>query len=163
MYLKCSGHLQQRQPFGLLRTFGCLAWVHLPKAKRKKLDDTAIPAIFIGYDEEHKGWKFISNQHNPPIFWSDTARFLENKSWQDCMETQPLQEIDTIQHDNSEDVEDLRYTNEDIHDEQLQRQINHIYRPDKDGTQGIPQPTKSDEIQEGLVDDRIKSAQKVYP
>jgi len=32
-----------------LRVFGCLAFVHVPKEKRKMLDYRAIPGIFVGY------------------------------------------------------------------------------------------------------------------
>jgi hypothetical protein len=32
-----------------LRVFGCKAWVHVPKATRKKLDNKAIQGIFMGY------------------------------------------------------------------------------------------------------------------
>jgi hypothetical protein len=32
-----------------LRVFGCLAFVHVPKQKRKKLDYRATPSIFVGY------------------------------------------------------------------------------------------------------------------
>jgi len=32
-----------------LRVFGCLAFVHFPKEKRKKLDYRATPGIFVGY------------------------------------------------------------------------------------------------------------------
>jgi hypothetical protein len=32
-----------------LRVFGCLAFVHVPKEKCKKLDYRATPGIFVGY------------------------------------------------------------------------------------------------------------------
>jgi hypothetical protein len=32
-----------------LRLFGCLAFVHVPEEKRKKLDSRATPGIFVGY------------------------------------------------------------------------------------------------------------------
>lgn len=68
------------KPFGMLRTFGCLAWVNIPKAKHKKLDKLAIPTIFVRYDKEHKGWRFLVPSHNLPIFWSNSACFLQDKS-----------------------------------------------------------------------------------
>ena len=100
----------------MLPTFGCLAWVHVPKMKRKKLDDPAIPAIFVGYNEEHKGWKFISPKHNPTVFWSNAAKFLENKSWDECTEVTLGYDMDPEYH--MEDIEDIRYTEQDIHDEE---------------------------------------------
>jgi hypothetical protein len=32
-----------------MRIFGCIAYAHVPKEKRKKLDDKSIKCIFIGY------------------------------------------------------------------------------------------------------------------
>ena len=117
-----------RKPFNLLQTFGCLAWVHIPKAKRKKLDDTAIPAIFVRYDKEHKGWKFVSQNHSPPIFWSNAARFIEDQSCNDRTDAIPIQEVDAMHYDDPMDIEHLGYTEEDVHDKGKQ-QVNDIYLP----------------------------------
>ncbi|SOV02232.1 uncharacterized protein UDID_19151 [Ustilago sp. UG-2017a] len=99
-----------QRPFKLLQTFGCLACVHIPKAKRGKLDDSAIPAIFISYDEEHKGWKFVSQHHNPLIFWSNAATFLETKPWNDQANTLPAQDIDGMYYNDSTDIDHFEYT-----------------------------------------------------
>jgi hypothetical protein len=37
-----------------LRVFGCLAFVHVPKEKRKKLNYRATPGIFVGYSISNK-------------------------------------------------------------------------------------------------------------
>ncbi|SPC63572.1 related to retrotransposon protein [Ustilago sp. UG-2017b] len=67
-----------------LRVFGCLAWVHLPKKDRAgKHGARAIPGIMIGYDDEHKGWKFFTPGHTPSIRWSNSATFHEAKGWHD--------------------------------------------------------------------------------
>ncbi|SOV09664.1 uncharacterized protein UDID_19278 [Ustilago sp. UG-2017a] len=117
-----------KKPFNLLQTFGCLAWVHIPKVKRKKLDDTTIPAIFVRYDKEHKGWKVVSQNHSPPIFWSNAARFIEDQSWNDQTDAIPIQEVDAIHYDDPMDIEHLGYTEEDVHDKG-QQQVNDIYLP----------------------------------
>lgn len=39
-----------------LRVFGCLAYVHIPKQTRRKLDNKARPCIFVGYSTEAKAW-----------------------------------------------------------------------------------------------------------
>ncbi|SPC65616.1 related to retrotransposon protein [Ustilago sp. UG-2017b] len=77
----------------LLRVFGCLAWIHLPKEDHAgKHGARAIPGIMIGYDNEHKGWKFHTPGHSPSIRWSNSATFHESKSWHDQPRTQsPLQ------------------------------------------------------------------------
>ncbi|SAM85300.1 uncharacterized protein UBRO_20893 [Ustilago bromivora] len=96
-----------RKPFSLLRTFGCLAWVNVLKAKCKKLDEPAIPAIFIGYDDEHKGWKSLAPSHNLLIFLSNSAHFLQDKSWNDHTDTIPIQDTDTLHYKGMDDIEDL--------------------------------------------------------
>tara|TARA_R110002050_G_C8952307_1_gene513488 strand:- start:65 stop:4858 length:4794 start_codon:yes stop_codon:yes gene_type:complete len=43
-----------------LKPFGCTAYVHIPKALRKKLDSTAVKGIFLGYDEQRAAYKVLS-------------------------------------------------------------------------------------------------------
>ena len=67
-----------------LRVFGCLAWIHLPKKDHTgKHGPRAIPGIMIGYDNEHKGWKFYTPGHSPSVRWSNSATFHEAKGWND--------------------------------------------------------------------------------
>ncbi|SOV02228.1 uncharacterized protein UDID_19147 [Ustilago sp. UG-2017a] len=75
-----------------LRVFGCLAWVHLPRKDHTgKHGIRAIPGIMVGYDDEHKGWKFFT-PHTPSIRWSSSATFHEAKGWHDRPSVQsPLQ------------------------------------------------------------------------
>ena len=35
-----------------LRVYGCKSFVHVPKKERSKLDDKAIPHVFVGYSDE---------------------------------------------------------------------------------------------------------------
>ncbi|SPC68106.1 uncharacterized protein UHOD_12326 [Ustilago sp. UG-2017b] len=118
-----------QKPFALLRTFRCLAWVNIPKAKHKKLDEPAIPAIFVGYDEEHKGWKFLAPSHNLPIFWSNSAHFLQDKSWNNCTDMILIQDTDALHYNNLANIEDLGYDDVDEHDEELQQPLDNIYHP----------------------------------
>ncbi|KAJ1576925.1 hypothetical protein NDA15_003289 [Ustilago hordei] len=76
-----------------LRVFGCLAWVHLPRKDHAgKHGVRAIPGIMVGYDDEHKGWKFFTPGHSPSIRWSNSATFHEAKGWHDRPSVQsPLQ------------------------------------------------------------------------
>ncbi|SAM79905.1 uncharacterized protein UBRO_20569 [Ustilago bromivora] len=115
--------------FSMLHTFGCLAWVNIPKAKCKKLDELAIPTIFVRYDKEHKGWRFLAPSHNPPIFWSNSACFLQDKSWNDRTDTILIQDTDALHYNDLADVEDLGYDTIDEHDEELQQPLDNIYCP----------------------------------
>ena len=38
-----------------LRVFGSIAYVHVPKEKRRKLDSKAEKCILVGYSDEQKG------------------------------------------------------------------------------------------------------------
>ena len=40
-----------------LKTFGCVAYAHIPAEKRSKLDKKSVKCLFIGYSEESKGYK----------------------------------------------------------------------------------------------------------
>lgn len=41
-----------------LRTFGSIAYVHIPKPERKKLDRKSIRCVFVGYSDTQKGYRF---------------------------------------------------------------------------------------------------------
>ncbi|SOV04383.1 uncharacterized protein UDID_17076 [Ustilago sp. UG-2017a] len=103
----------------LMRVFGCLAWVNVPKAKRnnKKLDQRAVAAIFLGYSTERKGWLFYSPDYAPNIFWSNSARFMETQCWSDRSEWRPMSirppPVPTVE----DDLDDLGYTEENLFDE----------------------------------------------
>ncbi|SYW82257.1 uncharacterized protein UHO2_00742 [Ustilago hordei] len=67
-----------------LQVFGCLAWVHVqPKDQQGKYRARAKPAIMIGYDDEHKAWKFCNPDQPASIQWSNSATFHEDKGWSD--------------------------------------------------------------------------------
>ncbi|CAB0002804.1 unnamed protein product, partial [Nesidiocoris tenuis] len=42
-----------------LRVFGCSAWAHIPKQRRKKLDPKSERLIFIGYPEDRRGYRLL--------------------------------------------------------------------------------------------------------
>ncbi|KAJ1036700.1 hypothetical protein NDA10_005666 [Ustilago hordei] len=67
-----------------LRVFRCLAWVHVQqKDQQGKYGARAKPAIMIGYDDEHKAWKFCNPDQPASIQWSNSAMFHEDKGWSD--------------------------------------------------------------------------------
>ncbi|KAJ1042851.1 hypothetical protein NDA14_001856 [Ustilago hordei] len=111
----------------MLWTFGCLTWVNIPQAKCKKLDEPANLVIFVGYDEEHKGWKFLTPNHNPPVFWSNLAHFLQDKSWNNCTDTTQIQDMDALHYNTGTDIKDFSYSDIDTHDEDLQQPLDEIY------------------------------------
>ena len=40
-----------------LKVFGCVSYMHIPVEKRSKLDPKVEKCIFIGYSQEHKGYR----------------------------------------------------------------------------------------------------------
>ena len=43
--------------FDHMQPFGCTVYVHVPKEKRRKLDSKAVKCVFVGYDENIKGFR----------------------------------------------------------------------------------------------------------
>jgi hypothetical protein len=48
----------KRKPnYSTLRVFGCRAWAHVRRKKRKSLEPHAKPCVFLGIPDDFKGWK----------------------------------------------------------------------------------------------------------
>ena len=63
-----------------LRVFGCVAYAHVPKEQRQKLDDKGVKCIFTGYSSESKAYR-LYDPINKKIIISRDVEFLENQSW----------------------------------------------------------------------------------
>lgn len=59
-----------------LKVFGCSAYVRVPDARRSKLDHKAVKLTFVGYSEDHKGYRFLDPSTNR-ITISRDAKFIE--------------------------------------------------------------------------------------
>ncbi|KAL0413028.1 UNVERIFIED_CONTAM: Autophagy-related protein 18a [Sesamum radiatum] len=59
-----------------LRIFGSIAYTHIPHQKRTKLDDKSARYVFIGYDQNFKGYK-LYNPSNEKIVISRVVEFDE--------------------------------------------------------------------------------------
>jgi hypothetical protein len=62
-----------------LRVFGCSAYIHVPKDKRKKLDPKAKKCIFLGYGTSRKGyrlynWKTSGIIHSRDVVFNKLSR-----------------------------------------------------------------------------------------
>lgn len=52
--------LYKRRPtVSHFRVFGCVCYVFVPEQLRTKLEKKAIRCIFVGYDEQKKGWRCV--------------------------------------------------------------------------------------------------------
>ncbi len=63
-----------------LRVWGCVAYVHIQRDKRSKLDSHMEKCIFIGYPEGYKGWKFY-NPETKKVIISERADFDERYTY----------------------------------------------------------------------------------
>ncbi|CAI7757840.1 unnamed protein product, partial [Closterium sp. NIES-54] len=67
----------------MLRVFGCMGLVHVPKEKRDKLQAAAVWAVHLGLARESKGWLMWDPKSNT-IFTTRDAKFMEGlmfKEW----------------------------------------------------------------------------------
>jgi hypothetical protein len=62
------------------KVFGCIAYAHVPKQTRSKLDDKSEKCIFIGYDEQSKAYKLF-NPITKKVIVSRDVVFKEEESW----------------------------------------------------------------------------------
>ena len=53
----------QKPNISHLRVFGCLAWVHILKKRRHKLQPKSRAMIFVGYEPGSKGYQFWDTAH----------------------------------------------------------------------------------------------------
>ena len=58
---------------GHLRTFGCVAYAHVAKDERKKLDSKARKCIFLGYGAETKGYRLYDPKREKVFFSRDVV------------------------------------------------------------------------------------------
>jgi hypothetical protein len=70
---------QKRISLSHLRTFGCEAYVHIPKQKRRKLDQKSEKKIFVGYSESRKAYRLLDAGHKGNLSIARTVVFFENK------------------------------------------------------------------------------------
>lgn len=74
--------------------------------------------MFLGFDLQHRGWKFHSPVSRPSTFWSNSAKFYENKRWSDRKEIAPWKALidhpDLFHDDPTDTVADFRYSRMDL-------------------------------------------------
>ena len=71
---------EKRSNVNHFRVFGCLAYVHLPKEHRQKLDQKSEPCIFIGYFETSKAYRLYNPKMHKFVILRDVI-FYEGRAW----------------------------------------------------------------------------------
>lgn len=63
-----------------LRVFGCICFVFVPSNQRHKLEKKATKCVFVGYDNEKKGWRCYDPVTRKCMV-SRNVMFDETSSW----------------------------------------------------------------------------------
>lgn len=71
----------QTPSVGHFKLFGCIAHAHIPKEKRKKLDDKSIKCVMFGVSEESKAYRLYNPVDNNIITSRDVV-FDEDAEWE---------------------------------------------------------------------------------
>ena len=58
---------KKKPDFNLLQIFGSTCYAHVPKATRKKLDNTGIKCRFLGHASDQKGFRLLVDGTNRVI------------------------------------------------------------------------------------------------
>jgi hypothetical protein len=91
-----------------LRIFGCKAYMHIPKEKRRKLDNKAQECIFVGYSLDTKGYRLYRSE-TKETFISRNVTFFEDSMKEERIKNVKL---DYNFQDNTDEVGD---NSENIH------------------------------------------------
>lgn len=63
----------------MFKRFGCVAFVHVPDVKRKKLDEKSIECMFVGISDNEKAYRLICKSSRK-LITSRNVQFMENES-----------------------------------------------------------------------------------
>lgn len=91
-----------------LRVFGCKAMAHIPKEKRKKLDEKSIECIFVGYANNAKGYRLYDPESEKIIISRDVV-FIEDQKVLNVEEEMNLLIKDQVNIE--EKVEEVKHPN----------------------------------------------------
>jgi hypothetical protein len=91
-----------------LRTFGCIAYAHIPSELRKKLDDRSEKCIFTGYSETSKAY-MLYNPLTKKLILSRDVQFLENQFWNDSENQKWTVKIHCCQVLKTQKIHNIKY------------------------------------------------------
>lgn len=87
------------------KVFGCIGHVHIPEAKRTKLDDKSCKCIYLGLSEESKAYRMY-NPTSKKILVSRDVVFEETKNWDWGRNDEDGANTEVLVWENNEDGEE---------------------------------------------------------
>jgi len=109
----------EKMDYSKLRVFGCRVYFLVPKQFRKKLDNTSLPGIFIGYDRNTAAYRIYDTTNNK-IVLSRSVYFFEDTpgncpsppSFPDFINLDPYYESGGNEEDKVIDFNEINFFNE---------------------------------------------------
>lgn len=98
----------------ILRTFGCRAYVHIPKEKRTKLDNISDPGILVGYMPGGNGYRILMDDGqivtSRDVVFDEKANQASNTPQASTEEPAQGEKIPELPSDAEDESEDPPYT-----------------------------------------------------
>ena len=137
-----------------LRVWGCMACVHIPEAKRGKLDDKSFPCILLGVSDESKGYHFFDPKTKRIVVSKDVV-FEEQKSWDWGPNYKEQIEAELVWGDDgfSSDESEGEYRDEVVGD-RLQEDMEFNNGDDNDGNN--MRGSEAESSQENVIEGRVR-------
>ncbi|GJP37861.1 hypothetical protein CLOM_g22265 [Closterium sp. NIES-68] len=129
----------------MLRVWGCMGLVMVPKEQRHKLEVAAVWAVHLGMAPDSKGWLMWDPRSKKTIVSRD-VKFVENVMYNDWQQQQQVQIGLRLQELQRSAVEEVQPHLDDRPGSELT----------SDHSGGVEQPTVGDEPEEGLEDESTR-------
>jgi hypothetical protein len=85
------------------RVFGCVAYAHVPKELRRKIDEKSEKCIFLGYNDQSKAYK-LYNPVRKKVIISRSVEFKEDGAWDGSIDKNiPIREVIPQEEDAMEE------------------------------------------------------------
>ena len=110
--------MKYKPNLSMMRVFGCLAYAHIDKKLRHKLQAKARRCVFLGYSEETKGWKLL-DLDSKRMFVCRDVQFNETvypKKEKPSKSTRRLHDDKDNDNDNNDNDNDDLYCDDDDSD-----------------------------------------------
>ncbi|KAK3031953.1 hypothetical protein RJ639_037114 [Escallonia herrerae] len=110
--------------YSFLRVFGCIAYAHIDKEERKKLDSKSQKCVFIGYGGDEYGYRLWDYKHNKIIRSRDVI-FDESRLYKHRLQEHGIEKDNReyMELDEPEDGQVPRTENPEVLDETTDTEI----------------------------------------